>query len=211
MTIPFRFVRWSDFDSSPTEHVGHGIVSGLLAMRPQRRLQRAMGEHHAILSLDASASMRSIGPGKDHAVIAGRRCRRAATRSRYRPACGAPVMPSRPRAEWSSSADAAAGGGGLAQHEGGARRVRRSWPCGASRRSRCRKLSSSDLRDTLDQSGEQIDAEAHIAGLHDHRALSVTLLITAIVGGRKSGGADDMNEAALGGDRDIGDGPPPAR
>ena len=67
------------------------------------------------------------------------------------------------------------------------------------------KLSSSDLRDALDQRGEQIDAEAHIAGLHDDGAIR-DALDHGHVGHRRPGGSDDVHEAAFGGDRDIGDG-----
>ena len=61
------------------------------------------------------------------------------------------------------------------------------------------------LRDALDQRRQQIDAEAHIARLHHDGALG-DALDDRIIGRRQSGGADDMHEAALGGDRDIGDG-----
>ena len=63
------------------------------------------------------------------------------------------------------------------------------------------------LRDALDQRRQQIDAEAHIAGLHHDGALG-DALDHGVVGGRQAGGTDDMDEAALGGDRDIGDGSP---
>ena len=61
------------------------------------------------------------------------------------------------------------------------------------------------LRDALDQRGQQVDAEAHIAGLHHHGARG-DALDHGHVGRRQAGGSDDVDEAALGGDRDIGDG-----
>ena len=67
------------------------------------------------------------------------------------------------------------------------------------------KLVVERLRHALDQRRQQIDAEAHIAGLDDDRARG-DALDHGVVASRKAGGADDMHEAALGGDRDIGDG-----
>ena len=100
--------------------------------------------------------------------------------------------------------DAAAGGGGLAQHQGGARR-RVDLGLVVHFEDLDVEAFVERLRDALDQRRQQIDAEAHIAGLH-HDGARGDALDHGIVGRRQPGGADDMDEAALGGDRDIGDG-----
>ena len=66
------------------------------------------------------------------------------------------------------------------------------------------------LGDALGQRRQQIDAEAHIAGLDDHRALGGVLDL-GLVGGAQAGGADDVHLAGLGGERGKGDASPPAR
>ena len=53
-------------------------------------------------------------------------------------------------------------------------------------------------RHALDQSGEQIDAEAHISGLDDGRALA-RLRDQRFLFGGMAGGADDVHEAGGGG------------
>jgi len=61
------------------------------------------------------------------------------------------------------------------------------------------------LRHPLDERRQQIDAEAHIAG-PDHDSARGDALDHGIVGVGQPGGADDMNDATLGSDRNIGDG-----
>ena len=58
------------------------------------------------------------------------------------------------------------------------------------------KLFVERLRRALDQRRQQIDAEAHIAGLHDRR-VTCRAAITASIVGRQAGGADDMSDARL--------------
>jgi len=55
------------------------------------------------------------------------------------------------------------------------------------------------LGDAPRQRRQQIDAEAHIAGLHDHRRLGGVLDL-GLVGGAQAGGADDVHLAALSGE-----------
>src|SRR6202521_5197046 len=57
-------------DVAKSEHVGHRIKPRLLAMRPQRRLQRAMREQDAVLGVVRQREA-FVGAGKNHAVIAG--------------------------------------------------------------------------------------------------------------------------------------------
>ena len=52
------------------------------------------------------------------------------------------------------------------------------------------------LRHPLDQSRVQIDAERHVAGLHDHGFCRCGLDLGFIVFG-ETGGADDVNDAGL--------------
>jgi hypothetical protein len=61
------------------------------------------------------------------------------------------------------------------------------------------------LRHALDQRGKQIDAEAHIARLHDDGARG-DAADHGVIRRRQPGGSDDMHEPALCGDRDIGNG-----
>ncbi len=61
---------------------------------------------------------------------------------------------------------------------------------------------SSVLATRSRQSREQIDAEAHIAGLDDHRRLRRVLDLRLIVGG-EARGADDVDLLRLGGERGI--------
>ena len=55
------------------------------------------------------------------------------------------------------------------------------------------------LRRLADERGEEIDAEAHIAGLDDHRLARRGDELRLVVG-RKPGGADDMDDARLRGE-----------
>ena len=55
-------------------------------------------------------------------------------------------------------------------------------------------------RDLLRQHREQIDAEAHVAGLHD-RGLFRGFRHLRVIGGRHAGGADDVREPGFGGER----------
>ena len=66
------------------------------------------------------------------------------------------------------------------------------------------------LRHALDQGRQQIDAEAHIAGLHDHRLFG-GLPDLGFVVREKSGGADDVHDAGLGGERQQARSSPSAR
>ena len=152
------------------QHVRHRIKPGLLAARPQRRLA-------------ARRARRSCGPrpcGRARCARPGRRrsrcdrpprCRRAATQSRCRRAC---ARRSRRRGRAPSAAR---------DRCRGLRRPRvpsiSAVPDGASifllwciSKISMSKLVVERLRDALDQRREQIDAEAHIAGLHDHGALA---------------------------------------
>ncbi len=68
------------------------------------------------------------------------------------------------------------------------------------------ELRPERARHALDEGGEQVDPEAHVAGLHDTRAVrggGDRLLVV----GRKSGGADDVDEATL---RDLSRRAPPS-
>ena len=66
------------------------------------------------------------------------------------------------------------------------------------------------LRRLAHQGGEQIDAEAHIAGLDDDRMARGGLELLLVVG-REAGGADDMDDARLRGEFGEGDASPPGR
>ena len=59
------------------------------------------------------------------------------------------------------------------------------------------------LRDFLDEAGEQIDAKAHIAFLHDRRLFCCLLQSVEIIG-RKTSGTDDMHNAGRGCHRRVG-------
>ena len=52
------------------------------------------------------------------------------------------------------------------------------------------------LGDALGQSGEQIDPQTHIAGLHDHGLPGRVLDLRFVLGG-KAGGADDVTLAGF--------------
>ena len=111
------------------------------------------------------------------------------------PARRAPVWPSRPRTERCREIDAAALGRRLARASAPCRRAHRPSCCDASRGSRCRTRRRASSRDPLDQRGEQIDAEAHIARLDDH-GVSCRGRDLPRPRRRQAGGADDMDDAA---------------
>ena len=67
------------------------------------------------------------------------------------------------------------------------------------------KPSSSDCATRLTSAASRLTPRLILPDLTT-MAREVTLLITASSERRKPGGADDVNQAALGGDRDIGDG-----
>jgi len=60
------------------------------------------------------------------------------------------------------------------------------------------------LGDAPGERRQEVDAEAHIAGLHDHRALG-RVLDPCFVGSSQTRGADDVDLAALGRERGKGD------
>src|SRR4051794_25921126 len=65
----FRIMLRSDVRQA--EYVGHGVVPRLLAMRPERGLQRAVGEQHAILRM--MRQRQALERAEEaYAVIAGR-------------------------------------------------------------------------------------------------------------------------------------------
>src|SRR5262249_38424466 len=110
-------IRRVDSVAKP-QHVGHGVEAGLLAMRPQRRLDRPMGEDRAIFGV--MRQRQSLGgTAEDQAVIARRRA--AAQR------CKADVTGSARTGMAVAAArrmvcklDAAAIGGGFTKHESSA-------------------------------------------------------------------------------------------
>ena len=133
------------------------------------------------------------GPGENHGVVADHGAaaqRRKADIARAPRAGDAVAAAHRVRRE----IDAAAGGGGAAEHQRGAgRRIDLLVVM---------HLENFDvvilierLRHALDQRRQQIDAEAHIAGLDDDGALGRFGDHGLLLGG-VAGGADDMNNAA---------------
>ena len=150
------------------QHIGHRIKPGLLVARPERRVQRAAREDHAVLG--AVHQLDPLGgPGEDHAVLADHGAaaqRRKADVARLARAGLAVAAARRMRRE----IDAAAFRRRAAEHQRGAGR-------------RVDLLVVMHLEDfdveavverlghALGQRREQIDAEAHVAGLHDHGAL----------------------------------------
>ena len=100
--------------------------------------------------------------------------------------------------------DLASARSGFAQHQ---RRARGRIDLGA-----VMHLENLDIKTFVERLGhslhhrcEQIDSQTHVARL-DHDGARGDALDYSIVGRRQPGGADDMNEAAFGGDGDVGDG-----
>ena len=171
-------------------------------MRPQRRLERAVCEQHAVFG-EMRQRQAFERTEEGHAVLAGHGAAAqggkadVARLARAGDAVAAAIRMLIER-------DAAAGGGGLAQHQRSARgRIDLHAVMGFDDLDVEALVEC--LGDALDHRGEQIDAQAHIARLHHDRAVG-DALDHGVVGGRQSGGADDVHDAALGRDRDIGDG-----
>ena len=61
------------------------------------------------------------------------------------------------------------------------------------------------LRRLAHQDREEVDAEAHVAGLDDHGMARGRLDLLLVIGG-EAGGADDMDDARLCGELGEGDG-----
>ena len=114
------------------------------------------------------------GAGKNHAVFADDSCRRARAANPISPALRAPVWPSRLLTEFLVELDATA-----------FRRRTTEQQCRAGRRIDflvVMHFQDFDVERIIERLGhalgerrEQIDAEAHIAGLDDHRALGGVL------------------------------------
>ena len=135
------------------------------------------------------------GAGEDHPVLADHVAAARARQSRYRPR-GAGRYRRRgcvtPR---SLQRDLAAFGGGLAEHQRGAGR-RVALVAVVHLQDLDIEFRAERCGDLRGEHGEQIDAEAHIAGLDDG-GMTGGGLDLGLVGGREAGRADDMDDARL--------------
>src|SRR6516225_4920564 len=148
------------------EHVGHGIEPRFLAARPQRRFDGAAGKDGAFGRAMGELDDLALA-GKEDAVLANHgaaaECREADVGT---PACTGMAVAAPDRV--SAELDAASLGSGATEEKGGAR-GRVDLMLVVHFEDLDVEIGVERARRLAHQSGKQVDAEAHIAGLHDAR------------------------------------------